>query len=99
MGKRGRAVKLMHDFVYVDAGQVPAVRRVSVGAWIYVFKAGDANFILSKGDWNEAYSLSLDHGRLRFNVGDRFVRAARPVPAGRWVHVAGTFDGSVLRAY
>ena len=99
VGRRGRAVKLMHDFEYVDGGQVPAVRRVSVAAWIYVFKAGDANFILSKGDWDEAYSLSLDHGRLRFNIGDRFVRAARPVPVGRWVHVAGTFDGSLLRAY
>jgi len=99
VGKRGRAVKLMHEFEYVDAGQVPPLQRVSVAAWIYVFQAGDANFILSKGDWNEAYSLSLDHGRLRFNIGDRFVRSARPVPAGQWVHVAGTFDGSVLRAY
>ena len=23
----------------------------------------------------------------------------RPVPAGKWVHVAGTFDGNALRAY
>ena len=34
VGRRGRAVKLMHDFEYVDGGQVPAVRRVSVAAWI-----------------------------------------------------------------
>ena len=73
--------------------------QVTVSAWIYVFKAGDANFILSKGDWNEAYSLSLDHGRLRFNIGDRFVRGSRALPNMEWVHVAGTFDGQVLRAY
>ena len=99
VGKRGRAVKLMHEAEYVDAGQVPALQQVSIAAWIYVFKAGDANFILSKGDWNEAYSLLLDHGRLRFNIGNRFVRSARPVPAGQWVHVAGTFDGNMLCAY
>ncbi|HEY2019424.1 MAG TPA: LamG-like jellyroll fold domain-containing protein, partial [Bryobacteraceae bacterium] len=99
VGKRGRAVKIMHQDEYISAGPVPALQRVSLAAWIYVFKAGDANFILSKGGWDEAYSLSLDHGRLRFNIGDRFVRSTLPVPAGHWVHVAGTFDGSLLRAY
>jgi alpha-L-fucosidase 2 len=99
LGKRGRAVKLMHAWSYIDAGQVPPVQQVSVAAWIYVFSAGDANFILSKGDWNNAYSLALDNGRLRFNVGDLFVRSQEAVPTNRWVHVAGTFDGSMLRAY
>ncbi|MGA2115850.1 MAG: LamG-like jellyroll fold domain-containing protein [Bryobacteraceae bacterium] len=99
LGKRGRALKLMHEWEYADAGPVPPLQQVTVSAWIYVFKAGDANFILSKGDWNEAYGLSLDHGRLRFNVGDRFVRSSRALPNMEWVHVAGTFDGRVLRAY
>ncbi len=99
IGKRGRAVKLVHELEYVDAGLVPALQQVTVTAWIYVFKAGDANFILSKGEWNEAYSLQLDHGRLRFNVGDRFVRSVQPIPVLQWTHVAGTFDGSRVRAY
>jgi alpha-L-fucosidase 2 len=99
LGKRGRAVKLMHAWNYIDAGQVPPVQQVSVAAWIYIFSAGDANFILSKGDWNHAYSLALDNGRLRFNVGEHFVRSQEAVPTNRWVHVAGTFDGSMLRAY
>lgn len=99
VGKRGRAIKLMHEWAYADAGTVPPLAQVTVSAWIYVFKAGDANFILSKGDWNDAYSLSLDHGRLRFNVGDHFVRGTRALPDMEWVHVAGTFDGRVLRAF
>jgi hypothetical protein len=99
MGKRGRAVKLMHAWSYIDAGQAPPVQKVTVAAWIYIFSAGDANFILSKGDWNSAYSLALDNGRLRFNVGELFVRSQDAVPTNRWVHVAGTFDGSMLRAY
>ena len=99
LGIRGRAAKFMHHWRYVDAGKVPPMQRVTVSAWIYVFSAGDNNFILSKGDWNEAYSLSLDQGRLRFNVGERFVRSFDALPTHQWVHVAGTFDGTHLRAY
>jgi alpha-L-fucosidase 2 len=99
IGRHGRAVKLMHSVSYLDAGQVPAVQQVSLAAWVYIFSAGDANYILSKGDWNDAYSLSLDQGRLRFSVGERFVRSDDALPTNHWVHVAGTFDGIALRAY
>ena len=99
LGKDGRALKAMHEWIYADAGKAPRLNQVTVAAWIYVFSAGDANFILSKGAWNEAYSLQLDRGRLRFNIGERFVRTDRPVPVKQWVHVAGTFDGMQLRAY
>jgi hypothetical protein len=99
IGKFGRAVKVMHSYVYIDAGRVPPLQQVTVAAWIYIFKAGDANFILSKGEWNDAYSLSLDHGRLRFNIGDSFARTAGALPVQKWIHVAGTFDGSVIRTY
>ena len=99
VGKRGRAVKLMHGWSYIDAGQVPPLKQVSVAAWIYIFSAGDANFILSKGDWSDSFSLALDNGRLRFNVGTQFLRSKGALPTNRWVHVAGTFDGSMLRGY
>jgi hypothetical protein len=99
IGRTGRAIKFMHAANYMDAGQAPSLDRVTVAAWIYIFKAGDANFILSKGDWDEAYSLALDHGRLRFNIGDHFARTEAALPVQKWVHVAGTFDGSVIRTY
>ena len=99
LGKRGRALKLMHSWNYIDAGQVPPVRQVTVAAWIYIFSAGEANYILSKGAWNDAYSLPLDQGKLRFNVGDRFVRSEDALPTHHWIHVAGTFDGTLLRVY
>jgi len=95
----GRAPKLTHAHSYIDAGQAPSLRQVTVAAWIYIFSAGDANFILSKGDWDEAYSLQLDQGRLRFNIGDRFVRTSLALPTHQWVHVAGMFDGKLLRAF
>ncbi len=99
LGVKGRALKVMHSWDYIDAGQVPDLTKVSVSAWIYIFSAGDADFIVSKGDWDEAYSLLLDHGRLRFNVGDMFVRSHGALPTHQWVHVAGTFDGITLRAF
>ena len=99
IGVRGRAVKIMHSFDYIDAGQVPELAKVTVSAWIYIYSAGDSNFILSKGEWDEAYSISLDQGRLRFDIGDAFVRSTDALPTHKWVHVAGTFDGSMLRAY
>lgn len=99
LGKRGRAVKLTHGWNYVDAGEVPPVQQMSLAAWIYTFSSGDANFIVSKGAWNDAYSLSLDHGRLRFSIGERFVRSRNALPTNQWIHVAGTFDGTQLRAY
>jgi hypothetical protein len=99
LGKQGFAVQVSHGWNYVDAGPVPRLEQVTVAAWVYIFTTGDANYILSKGEWNEAYNLSLDHGRLRFNVGERFVRSSQPLPVHQWVHLAGTFDGAILRAF
>jgi hypothetical protein len=99
LGKVGDAARIRPDWNYIDAGPAPRLKQVTVAAWIYIFTAGDANYILSKGEWNEAYNLSLDHGRLRFNVGERFVRSSQSLPTHQWVHVAGSFDGSILRAF
>jgi hypothetical protein len=97
--KSGCAACIRPDWNYIDAGPAPRLKQVTVAAWIYIFTAGDANYILSKGEWNEAYNLSLDHGRLRFNVGERFVRTSHPLPTHQCVHVAGSFDGSILRGF
>ena len=95
-----RAVLLQHEYAYVDAGTIPGMKdQVSVSAWIYIYSAGDQNFILSKGAWNEAYALTLDRGRLRFNVGEHFARTDMPAPVQRWVHVVGTFDDVQIRVY
>jgi alpha-L-fucosidase 2 len=98
-GKIGRGIKVTHSWEYIDAGDAPQVHEVSVAAWIYIYSAGDANYIVSKGDWNDAYSLCLDHGRLRFNIGNAFVRSEDALPTHQWLHVVGTFDGVRLKAY
>lgn len=88
---------------HVGANEKTTVPRmdggVSVGAWINIRKTGDANYILSKGEWNRAYSLGLSAGRLRWSVNGTFVHSHRPLETGKWIHVSATFDGKSMRLY
>jgi hypothetical protein len=82
---------------------LPAPRMdqtVSVGAWIKINRAApDANYIVSKGEWNQAYSLGLSGGCLRWAVNGAFIQTAKPLPTGVWLCVVGTFDGRASRIY
>jgi hypothetical protein len=73
---------------------------VSVSAWIKANQAGsEANYILSKGDWDQAYSLGLSAGKLRWSVNGTFLQSDQPLPLREWVQVTGTFDGRNLRLF
>jgi hypothetical protein len=80
---------------------VPKVdKKVSVAAWIKIAGTSpEANYIVSKGEWNQAYSLGLSHGRLRWAIDGTFVQTERPLATGKWLYVAGTFDGQRMCAY
>ena len=64
------------------------LHKVTVSAWIYIFSAGDNNFILSKGDWNEVYALLSIRGDYAFNSAILSVWDA--LPTHQWIQVAGT---------
>jgi len=73
---------------------------VSVEAWIRINAAGpEANYIVSKGEWNRAYSLGLSAGCLRWAVNGTYVQSKEALPRDRWLYVAGTLDGGQMRAY
>ena len=75
-------------------------RAVSVSAWIKIQSvSSDANYIVSKGEWNQAYSLGLSHGCLRWSINGTFVQTQQPLELHKWLYVAGTFDGRQMRAY
>jgi len=84
-----------------DVTAEPAMTRaVSVSAWIKIESASpDANYIISKGDWNQAYSLGLSNGCLRWSINGTFVQTQKPLELHKWLHVAGTFDGHAMRVY
>ena len=79
----------------------PKIRKtVSVAAWIKIKTArDDANYIVSKGEWNRAYSLGLSNGRLRWAINGMFLQTKQPLEKGKWLYVAGTFDGKTMCIY
>ncbi|MHC4199790.1 MAG: LamG domain-containing protein, partial [Planctomycetota bacterium] len=98
-GKRGPALKL-DGKGHVDCGKLKLASQVTIAAWIYIGeRPGEANYIVSKGAWNSAYSLGLSGGKLRMAVGDSFVQTPGPLPVKKWLHVAGTFDGATVRVF
>jgi len=101
-GKKGQALSLDGKRGYADCPPVRVSKGLTVAAYVFPrthAKEGEAQYIFSKGEWNDAYSLGLSAGKLRFAVGNDFAQAAKPLPLNQWVHVAGTFDGRRIRVY
>jgi len=78
---------------------VPVISKaLTIAGWIKPAKrAKDADYIVSKGEWNQAYSLGLSKGRLRFAVGDFMLQYDDPMPLDQWTHVAAVFDGKQMQ--
>ncbi|MEO5716358.1 MAG: LamG-like jellyroll fold domain-containing protein [Luteolibacter sp.] len=75
-------------------------KTVGVGAWIKINQAtAEANYIVSKGEWNQAYSLGLTGGCPRFAINGKFVQMDKPLEAGKWHYLVGIFDGRALRLF
>jgi len=80
---------------------VPGISKaLTILGWIKPSRRSpEADYIVSKGEWNQAYSLGLSKGRLRLAVGDFMVQCDDPVPLDQWVHVAGVFDGKQMAVW
>ncbi len=76
----------------------PAISKaITILAWIKPAKRSpEADYIVSKGEWNQAYSLGLSNGHLRFAIGESMLQCEDQVPLDKWVHVAATFDGKQM---
>ena len=74
----------------------PISTALTISGWIKVTGPVDpaANYIVSKGEWNQAYSLGLSAGHLRFAIGNHYLQCDDLVPLTQWVHVACVFDSS-----
>lgn len=73
---------------------------VSVGAWIRINATSpEANYIVSKGEWNRSYSLGLSNGCLRWTVNGVMVQSETPLPKDRWIYVLGTLAAGRMAAY
>jgi hypothetical protein len=73
---------------------------VSVSAWIRIESAAQpANYILSKGEWCQAYSLGLSGGRLRWSINGSCLESDKPLELKKWIHVARTFRNGHMAMY
>ncbi|HUT25528.1 MAG TPA: LamG-like jellyroll fold domain-containing protein [Sumerlaeia bacterium] len=88
---------------YVDAGDLEVERAVTVAAWIKPeslnLEKGQANYVVSKGEWNQAFSLGLSEGKPRWTAAGAQAEAPLAVKTGEWTHLAGVFDGQTARLY
>lgn len=101
-GKPAKAAtaKVFDGHSVFEEQPVPKVSKaVSVSAWIKIGSVSEANYVVSKGDWDQAYSLGLSGGHLRWAINGTFVETKQPLELHQWTHVAGTFDGRRLCAF
>ena len=101
-GKVGKARQFDGKTTWVDGGELRVTKAVTIAAWIRPESGrpyGEASYIVSKGEWNSAYSLGLSTGKLRMAIGSRFAQTPTPLAPGTWHHVAGTFDGRSIKVF
>jgi hypothetical protein len=74
---------------------------LTLSAWVYWDRATQAGQVVMARQRGSAYQnvfwLGLSLGRVHFSVEDQGVNGV--LPAGRWVHLAGTYDGSRVILY
>jgi hypothetical protein len=99
-GKTGKTIRFDGRQTHVDVAVPRMDKAVTVAAWVQAGSAaGEANYIVSKGEWNQGYSLGLSNGRLRWSVGGTYVQLEQPLPLRTWTHIAATFDGRRMCVY
>lgn len=78
-----------------------ATAGLTLTAWVFWTKATPAGQVIMARQrgvgLQNAFWLGLENNRLHFSVEDDGVNVA--MPAGRWVHVAGTYDGSKVAVF
>jgi len=87
-----------------DVGDFGFLDRFTVGAWVKPDGAKGGVIVSRTADvaQGEGWRLALADGKLRVHLVKRWlddaihVEAEQPLPAGRWSHVAFTYDGSRL---
>ena len=77
--------------------------KISIEAWVYLIgdNGGDKIPVVTRSNGNsDLFSLSVQNGEVSFAVsGDQISSIGANIQAFKWVHVAGTFDGTNKKLY
>jgi Concanavalin A-like lectin/glucanases superfamily len=89
---------------YVEIADVPNLNptgAMSVAAWIKLTDVVGNRRVLQKGQMDDQYRLLVEQGQLKFHLATTTGGLATGLlpPEARWVHVAGSYDGAIVRLY
>jgi hypothetical protein len=95
------------DYVEVRAAQALEPAAITVEVWAHACQLSPNGYLVSKGAQENVSSYALTTGEssgLTFRIFDGKQEVASPdagpeVWNGRWHHVAGTYDGQVVRLF
>lgn len=100
----GAAFKSKDDVVYVPDQPAYALDfGVTIAAWVKPDSVSQTQAIFRKSEAQDsAFALLVHKGNYKLAVrlqSGRLASVSAPATAGRWAHVAGTYDGEQLRLY
>ena len=106
-----RLEKEFGDKVKLDEGKVTATtttKALTFSTWLELPEAKEedqeeaeelSGTIFKLGEGDKALQLGLEKGRLSLQAGATRLAQVNPLPRGKKVHVAGSFDGKLLRLF
>jgi Concanavalin A-like lectin/glucanases superfamily len=105
-GKQGLAAqfKAKEDLVFVpDQPSYVLDFGVTIAAWVKPDSIDTTQTLFRKSeDQDSSFALAIHNRKYEFAIrltSGRLVSVSAPAKAGEWSHVAGTYDGTVLRLY
>lgn len=93
----------LSDYAVVEDGSLLDLDAFTLAAYVKLDKTNESQIILSRGDAGKLFTLYVYDGAVRMLVEyapGQYTHANVPVPpAGKWVHLAGTYDGKTIKLY
>jgi serine/threonine protein kinase/Flp pilus assembly protein TadD len=108
VGKVGGALEFDGEGDYIEVGNESSfdfIDKITVAAWVNITTVPrEWTAIVTKG--NSAWRLSTCRDERKFHfaitgvgLGSSWIHGEKEVSAGKWYHVAGTYDGANVRLY
>ncbi len=107
-GIEGSALECKGGCVVVPSSErLSPTDAMTIECWVRTDAADQSDKWMANriygGVTDSGYRFGLAQGRLCFAIPQtdwsHHLAASRPLPLGRWVHVAGTYDGKMMRVY